>query len=281
MLIEKVNEYICNPMVIDTRGRKGYYPSEASAIDRFTGDCVGKCLRAAYYSWTDTPKTNPVDARGMWTFAFGSNIERMWTNYFKEIGIWAGNNVKFFDKERNVSGEADIFIFDQDKNIVGVEMKTAYGYGFQSKIKVAPKPENLMQVGLYLQNFPQCPYWILIYHARDTHEQVEYHISLKTDNVGTHLMVNHTIPIKNWYMEDVYKRYDLLGQSVALGVEPDRDFTYAFTRDQSRDRFACGKISKTKFAKVEKGLETDSDWQCLYCSYLDKCWAQKRGEMRR
>jgi len=277
MLIERVNDYICNPHISSDRGRKGYYPSEASAIDRNTGVCLGKCLRAAYYSWSNVEKTNPVDARGNWTFAFGSAIEHLYTQFFKEIGIWRGNNVKFYDRVRNISGEVDIFVVNLEGSIIGVEIKTAYGYGFQKNIKVAPKPENLMQVGLYLDNFPDIKYWILIYHSRDTQEQVEYHVSRGPNN---NLIINHAIPINNWTMDDVYVRYDQLGQALMTKTEPKQDFTYMYTMEESVKRFAMGTISKTKMGKVEKKTETDSDWHCLYCGYLDHCWKEKRASIK-
>ena len=280
MLIDKVNHHIQHPLLKENRVRKGYYPSEASAIDKRTGKCLGKCLRAAYYSWSGEEKTNPPDARGEWTFAFGHGIEAMYTEYFKQLGIWAGNNVKFYDVVRNISGESDIFVFDDNNEVQGVEIKTAYGYGFQKNVKTAPKPENLMQVGIYLDNFLFTKYYILIYHARDTHEQVEYKVSRHEIDGKHHLMINDVIPVTNWSMEDVYERYNLLGQALMTKIMPPNDFTYCYTKEESAQRFANGEISKTKWAKVEKDTEFDSDWQCLYCPYLDKCWAKKRGEMK-
>ena len=35
----------------------------------------------------------------------------MYVEYTKQLGIWAANNVKYYDTMRNISGEADIFIF--------------------------------------------------------------------------------------------------------------------------------------------------------------------------
>lgn len=279
MLIDDINKYICNPHVIDTRGRFAHYPSEASAVSRLSGEVLGKCHRAVYYSWKKVEKTNPIDARGMWTFAFGSAIEKIYTEHTKQLGIWAGNNVKFYNMQRNVSGEADIFVFKPDRSLKGVEIKTAYGYGFQKKVKFAPKPENVMQVMLYMDYF-KIPEWTLIYHSRDTQENVEYTITLQEENGLTYPVVNFALIMREFTLEDIYARYLVLGDYVVKGELPPNDFVYGYTSDKTEERFANGIISKTKFNDVSKGKVTDSDWQCLYCSYLDECWKAKRGAQK-
>ena len=279
-LIDKINQYILDPHIVTDRHRVSHYPSEASIISRTDGTVIGKCHRASYYSWMGEKPTNEIDARGMWTMNFGKKLEDMYTENFKQLGIWAGNNVKFFDPIHNVSGEADIFVFDEGQKIIGVEIKSAYGYGFQKKVTQFPKMENLLQVALYMKHFPYP--WKLIYHSRDTMENVEYNITMANEEVNGKMMeflyVND-IPVRVFYIEDIYTRFQQLGEYITKKILPPREYTYGYTLEQSVDRHSQGQISKTKLAQVKGKKATDSDWQCLYCSHLDRCWRDKRREI--
>lgn len=273
-----INTYITNPHVIDKRGRFAHYPSEAKIISRIDGEIMGKCHRATWYDWMGEQPTNPVDARGMWTFAMGKLIEGQYIEYCKQLGIWAGNNVHMYDQLHNVSGEADLFIFNERHEIEGAEIKTAYGYGFQQSVSKFPKIENLLQSALYLDYFP-VTIWHLIYKARDTQEDVEYIITIERDDKGRYICVDGQ-PCYIFYVSDIHEQYRILGEYVVNKQLPPRDFTYQYEIEQSRERFKLGKISKTRLAAVEKGKGTDSDWRCLYCNFLDKCWIDKRSQMK-
>lgn len=281
-LIDVVNNHITNPYVIDKRGRFAHYPSEARVISRIDGEVIGKCHRASWYNWMGETPTNPPDARAMWTFAMGSMIERQYVEYCKQIGIWAGNNVHFFDQEHNISGEADIFVWNRSTpeiTMEGTEIKTAYGWGFQNSVSKFPKLENLMQAGIYLNHFPiTC--WHLVYHARDTQECVEYIITKQQDEHGNIWLVVDSTPVLMFTMQDIYNSYRILGEYAINKQLPPRDYTYIYDIAKSRERLAQGKITKTKFSAVEKGKATDSDWQCLYCEHLDRCWIEKRAQMK-
>ena len=279
-LIDLVNKHICNPTMIDKRARLSHYPSEASVYSRLDGTCIGKCHRAVSYKWLDTPSSNPIDARGMWTFAVGKMIEAGYVEYTKQIGIWVANNLHIYDTLRNISGEVDLIVKDA-KDLIGVEIKTAYGYGFQNSVLKFPKMENLLQVGIYADYFADTiKEWHLVYKARDTQEEVEYIITMDKDEIGKFLVVNHTIPVKQFYIEDIYARFQALGEIVCKKELARRDYVYGYSLDQSKERLKTGAISKTKLAKVEKGVVTDSDWNCLYCEYLDLCWSEKRKEFK-
>lgn len=284
MLIDKINSYILHPHVVSDRARFSHYPSEASVISKVTGGVIGKCHRACFYDWKGQPVTNPIDARGQWTMDFGKKLEEMYVELTKQLGIWAGNNVKFYDKIHNISGEVDVFVFETTPNIIGVELKSAYGYGFQNSVKAYPKLENLLQVALYINHF-KLPEWRLIYHSRDTMENVEYKITLDTTKEEditqrkTLVCVND-VPCNVFFVEDIYDRYKQIGEYLLKDELPPRDFTYMYSPEQSADRFAKGLITKTKFNAVKNGKGTDSDWPCLYCKYLNHCWREKRTDIK-
>lgn len=279
-IIEQINEYVVKPNVLDQRAKLSHYPSEASVKSRLDDQVIGKCHRAAYYSWKGIETTNPVDARGMWTFMTGKLIETAYVEYCKELGIWAANNVKFFNPIHNVSGEVDLFVFNEDKKLIMAEIKTAYGYGFQNSVMKFPKMENLLQVALYLDFFKNIPECRLIYKARDTQEDIEYVVSLKEENKEKFLMVNYSIPVQLFHIQDIYDRYAQLGKYLMDNIEPPRDYTYGFTLEQSKERLEKGVITKSRYTKIEKCTVMDSDWNCVYCSYLDLCWKDKRKEIK-
>ncbi len=281
-ILPLINQHICNPYVIDKRGRLSHYPAEASIISRVDGNVIGKCHRAVYYEWKGEKATNPVDARGMWTFAMGKMIEAGYIEYCKQLGIWAGSNIHLYDAIHNISGEADLFVWDrgQDgtKQLIGVEIKTAYGYGFQKSVLQFPKIENLLQSALYLDYFrDKVKEWHLIYKARDTQEDIEYILTLDKDSEGEFLVVNYSIPVHVFYLHDIYKRYDIMGGYMLRNELAPRDYIYGYSLEESKDRLERGIISKTKYKMVENEKVTDSDWQCLYCKFLDLCWAEKRA----
>lgn len=286
-VINEINRYIVNPYVIDKRGRFAHYPSEAKIISRIDGEIIGKCHRASWYDWMGELPTNPVDARGRWSFLMGKLIEGGYIEYCKQIGIWAGNNVHMYDQIHNISGEVDLFVNVGDETsgnvLEGVEIKTAYGYGFQKSIKMFPKIENLLQSAIYLDYY-KTPAWHLVYKARDTQEDVEYILTMGNDN---NVECNRFIcidgnPCLIFYLEDIYNQYRILGEYVINKQLPPRDYTYMFSIEESRERFKQGKINKLKMGKLEKqdGEITDSNWNCLYCSHLDRCWIEKRSQMK-
>lgn len=276
-LIESINNYIIKPHIIDTRGRFAHYPSEAKVISRTDGELIGKCHRASWYNWIGEEPTNPVDARGRWTFAMGKMIEGGYIEYCKQLGIWAGSNIHFYDRIHNISGEADLFIFN-NKSIEGVEIKTAYGYNFQKSIMKYPKLDNMLQAGIYLDYFPIAAYH-LIYKARDTQEDVEYILTIEQDEIGRYLCVDG-IPCKMFYIQDIYDQYMILGKYVIDKQIPPRDYTYGYNLEQSEERLKQGKITKQKFSEIKNGKRTDSDWQCVYCDHLDRCWSEKRTQLK-
>lgn len=283
-ITELINNYLVNPHTIDKRARFSHYPSEASIISRLNGKVMGKCHRASWYSWLDMPVTNPLDARAYWTFEMGKKIEASYIEYCKQLGIWAGNNVKFYDREHNISGEADLFVFDGGKtegkpDILGIEIKSAYGYGYKKKVTQFPKIENLLQVALYMDYF-HCD-WNLVYKARDTQEDVEYRIVMKTETNGDKiLIINGITPVLIFYMQDIYDRYNTLGEYIIEKKMPPRDYTYGYSLQESEERCKAGEITKSRLNNIKAEKIMDSDWQCVYCSYLDECWKEKRNALK-
>ena len=269
--------------MVSKKKRYAYYPSEASIISRTDGKTIGKCLRACWYDWKKFEPTNPVDARGLWTFAMGNAVEDVYIEQIKRLGIWAGDQIDFYDLPHNISGRVDAFVYNKEDNkIEGVEVKSAYGRSFDYAISKFPKIENLLQVALYADYFKRefdIYNWHLIYKCRDTQQECEYIIGIDKDDIGSFLTVD-SVPLKMFYVQDIHIRYKKLEEHVIRNQEPPRDYTYAYSLEESEKRCEVGEITKSRLSKVKKGEITDSDWQCLYCNHLDRCWPEKRANMK-
>lgn len=135
------------------------WPSEASAISVQGGEnkIEGKCARASYLRMTGFEATNPVDNVGAWRFISGRLIEDHLTSMAKYANIFIANGVRTIVKNIYLPLEMDLITIDPD-NGEGwiIECKTYYGYNAKKEIENnnTPKTSNLMQVCLYLNEFP-------------------------------------------------------------------------------------------------------------------------------
>jgi hypothetical protein len=153
--------------VIDTETHKisktskipSIWPSEASATAIQAGESsiVGKCHRASYLRMTGVPVTNSVDVVGSWRWITGRLIETHMTDMCKEAKIFVANGVRTIVKEIFLPLEMDQIVLDPQTNQGWIiECKTYYGYMAKKDIETQghPKINNLMQICLYLKEFP-------------------------------------------------------------------------------------------------------------------------------
>ena len=133
------------------------WPSEASAVrtDKSLWNNVGKCHRAAYYRMMGFNVTNPVGAPMCWRWVTGRQIESHLTELTKLTTpkIYVAHGVKLWVADLAVSLEIDVVTRDPESGRgCIIECKTYYGYNAAKEIvkEGHPKPENLMQVCLYL-----------------------------------------------------------------------------------------------------------------------------------
>ena len=188
-LIKKVDSYLEAPRAVSPpRYHRGYHPSAASCIIKNEYDedeVVGKCQRDSYWSHKSVEKSNPMNARGRRITTVGKKMEEWEVLKYKEMGIWRANNVKFFDTDHGISGEVDAFVWDEYKKcLVGVEIKTGYGYNFQKDVigrpdrKGKPKLDHLMQVMLYMNFFRDIPLFKMVYIDRGNAARAEFNITI-------------------------------------------------------------------------------------------------------
>lgn len=145
-----------------------YQEKYGAERDRFFVSEAGKCPRKVAYSFYNLPKQR-LDGRVLRLLANGEKLQERYSDYFKELGVWLGEEepVNTLDREDcpfNMSGRLDIRInyakiFDPkyDKpepeleDMAIIEMKSINTWGFKSLMKTGqPQLDHLYQITIYM-----------------------------------------------------------------------------------------------------------------------------------
>ncbi|MEM4368639.1 MAG: hypothetical protein QXO21_06485 [Candidatus Anstonellales archaeon] len=290
-----------------------YYPTSANY--KFEdGTVIGKCLRAQWLEKKNIAKEKN-NLRTKHIFEFGELIERFTIEKHKRLGIYWKEQVSFgwpieylSQKDKTykqiiIRGRFDEIVMLGAK-VVGNEIKSGSGQHFLrqhitgykrgprtksqphliNQLQSAPKPDNLLQVGIYLLysklelpkyiNGITIDEWHLEYRATDTKLGAEYVITLE-ENGGLHkirakriyVSANQEtdeplmdydqldlkteevdIELKDIYVEKIIERFIYLNELLEQNIVPECD--YDLTKD-------------------DKGKS--KDWQCDYCPYKYLC----------
>ena len=278
-LINMVDNYLENPYEVHQHTHRGYYhPSQASCLvknEYGEETVVGNCLRSVYWQHKGIKETNPMTARGIRICGVGKMVERFEIEHFKQMGIWRGNNIKFFDPRHNISGEADCFIWDQDrKTNIGVEVKSGYDYKFRSEVIGSPtrpgKPKmgHLLQTLIYIDYF-KIPFKIL-YFDRGNAARKEYDITINSDGTPSvdGKKINNGLSIPR-----CLARFKELEEHLKDNVLPRRDFELKYSKERIGFLSDSRRLNKGQQEEFSKNKDLDmGDWECSYCEYKDYCW---------
>jgi hypothetical protein len=71
-------------------------------------------------------------------------------------------------------------------------------------------------------------------------------------------------------INDVFKKFDETFSYARAGMLPEKDYSLVYNREELEREYHCGRISKIKYNKHNKG-EKAGDFKCAYCSYKTKC----------
>ena len=313
MLGHNDDENLKNP---HTEGRGNFWPSMASI--QYTRDEVdgsktvvteGNCLRRSFYSMTSETVTELPDCKTIDLWEFGSALEDLYQTRLGNMSKWRliypsfrGNKLRFFNKERNISGEVDLVVENKaTKEQVGIEIKTYYGpyaamevagYTQASEMYAAstfpyikvndprrsaepmPKMPNLLQTCLYLEEFwNDIKVFKIIYLARDRGPRAEFDITLTEVGGKRCANVNGTV-LPHINLEGIHERFHKVKDAVDNGVTPPGDFVPEYTDDEVTQRIEDGDLPKSA-EKLLKNGEIFRDWQCKFCPYLSKCLVEQ------
>jgi len=266
--------------------REGYFwPSESSVrYEAAPGivDAIGACRRKVFWRWKRMPPTNPSDPRSLRTMAMGKAIEQQELEWYFKYGFGIARNFKFQDPKLRLSGEGDALVFDPNAGIVGVEIKSIYGYYAEKEILGTkgkpgfPRLDNLMQAMLYIM-VTKIPQWRLVYIARTTFEHRQFAIGM--DEHGFPIVEDRdsgmSTTFKGFSVYDVLDRNEELYGMIARDELPTREYQCAYPADEVEKRFTNGLISKTSYGEWKKAPQAHpiGDWQCnpRYCLHYSRC----------
>jgi hypothetical protein len=249
---------------------------------------MGKCLRAAYYEKTGEKKTEKSSDQLELMAYMGNMIEDGLIDMLKNMGLWVANNVKWYNEERDVSGEIDVIIksSEDSKDLYNVECKSCSGYhinkevfGYMSGrapnkrfIQGRPKIKHLMQAALYCDATKgKCKGTILIYFSRDESRMKEFEIT--TDEKG--LVYVDGIVDPRFTLGDVYDSYEVLDRFLDSKRLPPKDYRPYYTDKMVEQLFEDGKITEKNKKEHLDGTSPYMDEECDYCSYRTKCLSEQ------
>ena len=287
-LIEATDAYMTRTQFHLPRGQH-YYPSESSVT--YTDHhgirrVEGQCLRQSWYRITGKAPPTKHDAYSEWIFALGRSVEDILTEQWKQMGIWVANNVKFYDPERNISGEVDVVLTEPDGTLYVVEVKSFYGYMAtrdicgNKKIVGKPKTSQLLQALIYVdlgRRLGLYDYVKMVYYARDSASRNEFDIRLLEDGELLRPTINGVIDYR-FTMDDIYVRFEELDNYIKQDEIPPRDYDVVYDPDKVKQLYAVGDIGKTSFEKWKKSPSKNpiGDWQCKYCGFSKFCWKENK-----
>lgn len=240
--------------------KQRHYPSSACAV--CNGEFHGKCRRATWYEWKGKPRTNPIDAPGLFKMQVGDMIHEHLSATldrglaelgFKEecyrgpdgVGeevalLWQPEGLKY-----PFSGRMDKRLVREDGYRIAMEWKSTYGRGADFIKRDGPKDDNLLQCALYLEQdaFPVDGI-ALMYAARDSGYMFGYWVT------------RHEAGLKVEHMGSTRVSFSPLGwpaiRAATLMLEETLDGDEPPDRDYKR-----------------------SEWRCDYCGHQKLCWGEQ------
>lgn len=298
------NDFLLNHPKFGSR-RMALYPSEASVKyeqDGFTF-VEGKCLRAAYYRLKGIPKDRGESISLTMKAISGKALEEATIDRWKSMGIWVGNNIKFFIPDFVVSGEIDAIIRDpNDGHYIGYELKSWDNSTWVStKLilggKKPPKPgepreHQFLQAMTYAWEYrDQLPEFRMYYMDRCGGPRVEFRIGTELiDSKNTCWREN--IPCKYWNyttnkriyypygIEDIHKRFNELVGYARSDQLPPKDYGY-LEDDKIEYLYSQGKLAKKYYEPWQKDPVKNrvQNWECRYCDWGGRCKADSIEEV--
>jgi len=268
----------------DGRKKDAHWPSE-----------VTDCPRKIVYKWLKTPETNPIDATGYWRINIGNAIHELcqvrlgrvaddpdmvtavaWPGFTAATEVRSGE-VPISGLDYPVRFRVDLVITDSDMAKAIVEIKSAFGRGMGEIKRNGPKDSALMQTIIYLAlSTAISPEGIsrayVMYVSRDNADRVlfcleavgEEGFRLSRMFPGGEAETMRTFSPK--VFGNAIERFRMIEGLVASGELPERPYTVAIKGGEIREQFQkAGRIYR-------------SDWHCMYCQYLQRCWEERARE---
>jgi len=272
---DKIEAHIASrPYQSWERPTNRHWPSEATYV-KADGTAIGKCLREQWFIRNKYPVERKIAAHHIRKMETGKSIEQNEIAHAKEVGIWVEDNVSLLLDvgDMVVSGKVDAIYMDDAGNRVLVEYKTSSGYRFEkevygrySRLRAEPRPENVLQVLLYLEAFKDIPYAILYYINRDKMDVIEHMVSLK-DGRG---IVNGVET--EFTIDGICARYRELTGYLDTNTVPPCDYSPTYTSAEVEELKSTKQISEKAYKAFKNDDVSPAHWRCnLICGFKERC----------
>ena len=289
-LLDLLSAYVVNPPTIARESSDSNYPSSLSIkyINSYgESEIIGGCNRSNFYRRRGDTKTDKNEMPNILVMDTGKSVEETVVDYLKCMGIWRGNNVKFYDKIYNVAGEVDVFV-ELNGELVLVELKTGYGeyfdkdvLGVSYKKKIAdgyPKIEHIIQTAPYLEKYKTVTKELhLIYFNRGNFIYPnEFVLTLNKEGV---VCVNGNPSVVTLRL--IRERILELEDHIEQGKIPPRDYELRYSAEKAKKLLDTKRKTEYWYNNAwKKGKGIGGDFQCSYCDYRSKCHELKDNEIK-
>lgn len=240
--------------------RRSHYASDINA-----------CLRQLWWKWQSgdakIPASNPNTAGSLLKMKAGFFWEEIVARYLKRAGIEFVEQIKVEKTlpvlKYPIHTRFDFVIIDpMDGEFTGLEAKSSFGRGVKAWMKGELKEEQIRQIATYI-NISELTRWYVPCFGRDNAYRGQFSIHKKEGDpmlwIGFRDGLFRKIP--DPFKESI-TRLVRLETFLSAKILPDRDYTVAIKGGEIKDKFQKNKV------------EYKSAWQCQYCAYRDRCWAE-------
>jgi hypothetical protein len=268
-------------------GKGAHWPSE-----------ITDCPRKIVYKWCGVGESNPIESSGWWKIKLGSAVHELCQKTLEDIEgdeemkkalAWEGFHTETEVRSGNIavpglafpiSYRLDNRFVDDDGILAIAEYKTAFGRGMRDIKDNGPKESALAQTIVYMKLSGIRRAYIM-YVSRDNADRVLFILDyvFAMEPVGSPEAVEIE---KGWVLSrmfpsgelDEMKRFpaslwdgmveklQTIEMHIRYKTLPDRPYMVAIKNHEIRDKFTKDKI------------EYKSDWQCMYCPFMTKCWGE-------
>jgi hypothetical protein len=257
--------------------KEGYRhnPSSATMVTE-DGQVIGACLRSLYYKATKEVVSDAKELTTKLQGDFGNGIhDRIAAKLQKSdrIKIVPESPGKVFVDylTKEVSFRLDGLVTHKGEQGC-LEIKTMQSYGLNKMVKEGgPKEAHILQVLCYFGTNPDLRWASLVYFGRDNAFRAEYHIY--KDPETERFMIRGITPnqrekeITHLSFDKIVARWKELEEAVEKKELPRRDFKAVLTKE--------GTVTDKR---TKNGVDYKTSYQCSYCSWQTKCWAEPGAE---
>lgn len=278
-LINEIDKYLMEEV---TRERKGHYPSD-----------VLSCRRQLFYKWKCIPQTDPPTPGSLLKMKMGDIIHAWVTDILSKCGFDLavenedndGKTKKFKDHrlKKSIRYRTDAIFYDDEGVRSLIEIKSSYGPGIKEIQLNGPKDSQFAQVLLYMM-VEQVQRVYMVFIGRDNGYRTQhiqeadiidsifvpgdYYIdNVRIDGIPAEGNPRYEMKYKGELVPITYDNMVLKFKEIETWIDgnelPPRDYMAAIKNGEVQRKY-----------QYQKKLYS-SDWQCSYCYWKSKCWAEE------